>query len=52
VTCVTFPTRWSRPRRRAPGGALDGVYHAGAMSEHTDRLRDLAERIAAAKEFL
>jgi hypothetical protein len=22
------------------------------MSEHTDRLRDLAERIAAAKEFL
>jgi len=23
-----------------------------AMSEHTERLRDLAERIAAAKEFL
>jgi hypothetical protein len=23
-----------------------------SMSEHTERLRDLAERIAAAKEFL
>jgi len=27
-------------------------YHDRPMSEHTERLEDLAERIAAAKEFL
>jgi hypothetical protein len=29
-----------------------GGYHGDLMSEHTERLEDLAERIAAAKEFL
>jgi len=27
-------------------------YHERAMSEHTDRIDDLAKRIASAKEFL
>jgi hypothetical protein len=27
-------------------------YHGSAMSEHTERLDDLAKRLASAKEFL
>jgi hypothetical protein len=36
----------------APRGSRGAIATIPPMSEHTERLRDLAERIAAAKEFL
>lgn len=36
----------------APDPGRPGVYHSDAMSEHAEQLKDLAERIAAARGFL
>lgn len=40
-----------RDRRSAPSGRRIR-YHAGGMSEHTERIEDLTARLSSAKEYL